>query len=244
MGRRLYDTQPTFRKTLDRCDALLRALIDTSLLAMLFGADADRLDQTAFTQPALFAVEYALADLWRVWGVQPAFVLGHSVGEIVAACVAGVFSLEDALRLVAARGRLMQALPSGGEMAVIMADAESVGSMLATATEGVSIAALNGPENTVISGRAAAVGEAVRACERDGLRVQRLKVSHAFHSALLDPMLDPFEEVAAGIRYTPPQLRVISNLTGGPVHDEICHARYWRAHARQAVRFAEGVRAL
>jgi acyl transferase domain-containing protein/acyl carrier protein len=244
MGSRLYKSQPTFRAAIDRCDALLQSVAGVSLHKMLFADDAAKLDQTAQTQPALFAFEYALAELWRSWGVRPSFVLGHSVGELVAACVAGVFQLEDGLRLVSARGRLMQELPAGGQMAAISAGVEEVHSLLRECEGAVSIAAINGPENTVISGRGQDLEKVLEACRRQSIRCRSLRVSHAFHSALLDPMLDAFEQVAAGVSYAQPRIQVISNLTGGPVDEEMCHPGYWRAHARQAVRFADGVRAL
>src|SRR5690606_20208702 len=156
---------PTFRAVLDECAELLRAHLDRPLLSVLFddsSGTAHHLDTTAYTQPALFAVEYALARLWQSWGVEPSFVMGHSVGEYVAACLAGVFSLEDGLKLIAARGRLMQALPAGGEMAAIFASEARVAAAVAPYAAQVSIAALNGPENVVISGAGPAV-QAIRA---------------------------------------------------------------------------------
>ncbi len=244
MGRELYETQPAFRQTLDRCAELLEPYLDRPLLSVLYpeAGDDSPMDQTGYTQPALFALEYALAELWRQWGIEPAAVMGHSVGEYVAACVAGVFGLEDALKLIAARGRLMQALPAGGAMAAVFADAASVRAML---TPDVSIAAVNGPENTVISGRLAAVEAAVAALEGRGIRSQRLTVSHAFHSNLMDPMLDEFERIAGEIRYREPRIPIVSNLTGQVIAaGEISNARYWRRHAREAVRFEDGMAAL
>ena len=247
MGRVLYDTQPRFRATLDRCDTLLRDRLHTSLLHALYpSAEAESpLEQTAYTQPALFAVEYALADLWRSWGIKPAAVMGHSIGEITAACFAGVMSLEDGLTLVAARGRLMQALPSGGKMAVLMTDEDAVAAVLENAPGEGSIAAINGPDNTVVSGDAALVDHVVKALVSDGIRHQYLNVSHAFHSPHMDPMLDEFESLAAGITYGPPRIPVVSNVTGRlATNGEPTNAAYWRRHVRQPVRFMDGMRCL
>ena len=154
MGRQLYETQPTFRRTLDRCDEILRPLLARPLLSALFPKDgeASPLDQTEYTQPALFALEYSLSELWRSWGIEPSAVMGHSVGEYVAACVAGVFSLEDGLRLIAARGRLMGALPAGGAMAAVLAEEGRVRRAIAGHGSALSIAAVNGPASVVISG--------------------------------------------------------------------------------------------
>jgi acyl transferase domain-containing protein len=246
MGRELYDSQPTFRRTIDRCDELLRRELERPLLSVMYpspGASGP-LDDTAYTQPALFAIEYALAELWRSWGVEPAAVLGHSVGEYVAACVAGVFSLEDGLKLVAARGRLMQQLPRGGAMAAVFAGAARVEAALAR-NRGAAVAAMNGPEETVISGDAAAVNAAVTLLAEAGVRSRKLAVSHAFHSALIDPMLDEFERIAGAVRTAPPRTTFVSNLTGGIVDQAFrLDGAYWRRHARQPVRFADGIRAL
>ena len=171
MGRQLYETQPTFRHTLERCDEILRPCLNHSLLAVLY-PDTDGpmvLDETAYTQPALFALEYALAELWQSWGIEPSVLLGHSVGEYVAACVAGVFSLEDGLRLIAERGRLMQGLPRDGRMAVVLAGAESLQTALAPYADTISIAALNGPDNTVIAGAKRAVDAVCAQLEAEGI---------------------------------------------------------------------------
>ncbi|MCG3153920.1 MAG: Phthiocerol/phenolphthiocerol synthesis polyketide synthase type I PpsC [bacterium] len=271
MGRQLYETQPSFRRTLDRCDEILRAHLEQPLLSVLFSDQsavngnqsaatsdlspgptvhrspltAHWLHQTAYTQPALFALEYALAELWRAWGVTPALVMGHSVGEYVAACVAGVFSLEDGLKLIAARGRLMQALPSNGAMVAVFAEEAAVRAALAPFVDHVDIGAINGPTNIVISGEAAAVAELVAQFESAGVKSKQLTVSHAFHSPLMDPMLDEFERIAAEIEYAAPRIGLISNLTGKLVaEDEVTNAQYWRRHVRGAVRFAEAMAAL
>ncbi len=246
MGRQLYETQPTFRKTLDHCNELLRPYLDVPLLDVIFAdkdSDANELiNQTAYTQPALFAVEYALSELWRSWGISPSVVMGHSVGEYVAACVAGVFSLEDGLRLIAARGRLIQSLPAGGQMAAIFATEERVVQAIAPYANQISIAAINEPTNIVISGDGGAIETVLDALQKGGIRSHRLTVSHAYHSALMDPILDEFERVAGTITYHAPQLRFISCLTGEPASaEQLCSAKYWRNHVRQPVQFAEAI---
>jgi acyl transferase domain-containing protein/acyl carrier protein len=241
MARGLYDGFAVFRAALDRCAAILQPWLDRPLLQVLFD-DAAALERTEYTQPALFAVGYAISRLWEAFGVTPAVVMGHSVGEYVAACEAGVFSLEDGLKLIARRGRLMQSLPAGGEMAAVAAPAASVQGFLDGAVE---IAAVNGPAQTVIAGAAAAVAACCRRLEAAGMVAQRLAVSHAFHSPLVDPVLDAFEATAGEVAFAPPRLRLISNLTGalaGP--DTMTRPVYWRRHMREPVRFADGVRAL
>jgi acyl transferase domain-containing protein/acyl carrier protein len=247
MGRDLYRTQPAFREALDRCDRILRPLLDKPLLTVLDEASPDSalIDQTAYTQPALFAVEYALHEMWRSWGIEVDAVLGHSVGEYVAACVAGVFSLEDALTLIAARGRLMQALPAGGAMAAVLCDEARVRAALRRHGDTVSVAAVNGPDNVVISGPQAAVQAVVAALEAEGVSARGLTVSHAFHSSLMEPMLREFEQVARQVTYAPPRMTLMSNVTGQPMSREVApDAEYWCRHIRGAVRFADGMRGL
>ncbi|MFN3647968.1 MAG: SDR family NAD(P)-dependent oxidoreductase [Armatimonadota bacterium] len=241
MGRRLYETQPRFRDYLDRCDALLRGQTEQPLLSLLFDPEAP-LDRTGNTQPALFALEMALADLWKSWGVEPGAVLGHSVGEYAAACVAGAFSLEDGLRLMAGRGRLMQALPPGGAMAAAAATSDGVRAALGGLPRGVEVAAENGPAQTVLSGDAGAIEAAVAALRARGIAGQLLPVSHAFHSHRLDPMLPELEALAGTIPCAEARIDVISNLTGRP--QRTFDAAYWSRHARARVRFADGLRTL
>jgi len=245
MGRSLYRTQPTFRAALDRCDELLRPHLERPLLEVLHPDDDDSpLHDTAYTQPALFAIEYALAELWRSWGIEPATMMGHSVGEYVAACLAGVFSLEDGLKLIARRARLMQELPRDGSMAVVLAPAAQVSEVIGAWPEELSIAAFNGPQNTVISGRSEAVEKALATFEGRGVRIQRLKVSHAFHSPLMEPMLEELAEVAREVRYHPPRRSLVSNHEGRPATAEIATADYWVSHVRRPVRFADGMATL
>ena len=190
-------------------------------------------------------MEYGLAELWQSWGIEPAAVIGHSVGEYVAACVAGVFTLEDGLRLVAERGRLMQALPPGGAMAAIFAPEDAVAPHVALRGEAVAVAAVNGAANTVVSGTIRAVEEIAAMFRERGTRVQRLSVSHAFHSPLMEPMLDAFERAASRVFWSAPRLRLISGVTGSLADAAVVTtASYWREHARVGVRFADGVRTL
>ncbi len=239
MGRSLYEQEPAFRAALDRCAEILSSYLDKPLLAVVSGDDL--LHQTAYTQPALFAIEYALAQLWRSWGVEPDAVMGHSLGEYVAACVAGVFSLEDGLKLVAARGRLMQALPENGAMAAIFADQATVAAAIAPYGDQISIGAINGPNNVVISGVDSVVNAVLECWQRDGVKVRRLAISHASHSSLMEPMLDEFERVAATIPYGPPRLNLVSNLSGTFVGEDEIDAAYWRRHIRRPVRFADAI---
>ena len=244
MGRELYETAPTFRVALNRCDELLRPHLERPMLSVLYPAagDSSPLDATAYTQPALFAIEYALAELWRSWGVEPAAVMGHSVGEYVAAFVAGVFSLEEGIALIAQRGRLMQALPQTGSMAVVFGDEARVKAALVGRTN-VALAAVNGPANLVISGPRNLVRAVCDELATDGIHSRELTVSHAFHSPLMEPMLEDFARVAARMSYASPQVPLVSNVTGA-LMEEAPSASYWCRHARQAVRFSAGMQTL
>jgi acyl transferase domain-containing protein len=247
MGRGLYESEPVFRSTVDRAAKLLEGHLARPLLGVLFPKEGELtpLGETAYTQPALFALEYALAELWRSWGITPSAVLGHSVGEYVAAAVAGVMTFEEGLLLVADRARLMQGLPSGGAMAAVFASESLVVGLIARASDRLAIAAVNGPQETVVSGDERALAELVVACTAEGIACRSLEVSHAFHSPRLGPMLDAFEERAAAVPFEVPRIALVSNLTGsvfGPGARP--DAAYWRRHAREPVRFAAGVEAL
>lgn len=247
MGHELYQTQPTFRQALERCHEILMDQLEIPLLDVLYPTDkkTSPLDETAYTQPALFAVEYALYELWKSWGIQPQLVVGHSVGEYVAAYAAGVFSLEDGLKLIAARGRLMQELPSTGQMVALMtSEARVAHAILNSGRTDVSIAAVNDPNQTVISGSDEAVDVVTTALQADDVRAKRLIVSHAFHSELMEPMLDDFEDVCREVRFSDPMIPIISNVYGRAVSTEIATPEYWRTHIRETVRFADGVRQL
>lgn len=243
MSRELYETEPVFRTALDACAAIVDPLLASPLIPVIMGHDGVRelLDDTAFTQPALFAVEYALAQLWKSWGVEPAVVMGHSVGEYVAACLAGVFSLEDGLRLIAARGRLMSVLPRDGAMAAVFAPRDRVAAALRGHEADVDIGAVNGPTNTVISGRTTTVDAILASLAAEGVEFARLNVSHAFHSPMMDPMLDEFERIASTVAFSAPSIGLVSNVTGRMAGAEVATAKYWREHVRAAVQFTDSI---
>jgi acyl transferase domain-containing protein/acyl carrier protein len=247
MARELFDAEPIFADTVTRCADAVNGILPRPLLEVLFATDretggkaGETLRHTSFAQPALFAVEMGLARLWQSWGVQPDVVLGHSVGQYAAACVAGVFSLEDGARLMAERGRLFGSLPDGGQMVAVFADPKYV-EEIANEYPQVSVAAYNGP-NTVLSGPGADLEQIVATCGNDGVRCSRLETSHAFHSELLEPVLGEFESYAARLQFAVPTLPLICNRTGAVLTaDTPLDAQYWRRHSRQPVQFAESV---
>ena len=255
MGAELFEAEPVFRAALEHCDGVLRSYLDVPLLAVLYPerfpdarvgsseAATALLRQTAYTQPALFALGYALAELWRSWGVEPAAVLGHSVGELVAACVAGVFDVDDGLRLVATRGRVLQALPSGGAMAAVRTSQHHAAQAIAPYTADLAIAAVNAPDQIVLAGASQTLERVLAELSAEGIVVTRLAVSHAFHSPLVEPALTELEQVAADVRSRPAhRARLIGGLTGQVwAHDQAPDASYWRQHARDAVQFGRAV---
>jgi acyl transferase domain-containing protein/acyl carrier protein len=243
MGQQLYETDRGFRADLDSCAALLEGELNPKLLSVIFGDDSALLAQTVYTQPALFAIEYALARLLQRWGVQPDAVLGHSVGEYVAACVAGVFDLADGLRLVAARGRLIQSLPLNGAMLAVDAPELALAPLIADFSDRVAIGAVNTPQNCVLSGERPALAEVQSRLEATGVLCRFLSVSHAFHSPLLEPALEPFRTTADRITYAPPRITWISNLDGKSV-SRTPDAGYWVRHMREPVRFADSIASL
>ncbi|HEV7326050.1 MAG TPA: amino acid adenylation domain-containing protein [Bosea sp. (in: a-proteobacteria)] len=244
MARELYAGEPVFRRTVDLCCELLKPELGLDLRSLLYpsnGGDPERLSATLLAQPAIFTVEYALAQLLLSWGLQPSAMIGHSVGEFAAACLAGVFSLEDALSLVAKRGRMMQELPGGAMLAVRLPDAE----IAALARDGVSVAAINAPGMGVLAGPFEPIEALEAELAQRKVTHRRLQTSHAFHSAMIDPLIEPFTEAVAAIRLQAPELPYISGVTGEWVSaEQTTDPFYWARHAREPVRFADGIATL
>lgn len=244
MAAEVYEAEPLFRRQVDACAELLKPHLEVDLRALLYPSEihradaAARLDQTAFTQPALFVIEYALAKLWMDWGVHPTAMVGHSIGEYVAACLAGVFSLEAALALVAIRGQLIQSLPPGSMLAVTMPERE----VLPLLDEQLSLAAVNGPSSCVVSGSTDAVEALEKRLIAQGVLCRRLQTSHAFHSKKMEPICEAFTERVSQIRLRPPQVPYISNVTGTWITaTQAIDVNYWTQHLRQTVRFGDGI---
>ncbi len=247
MGLNLYGHESVFREAVDRCAQILEPLLGRDLREVMYPADGDEetaavsLRQTFFTQPALFTIEYALAQLWQSWGVKPQAMIGHSIGEFVAACLAGVFSLEDALKLVATRGRLMWELP-GGSMLSVRLPALQVEKRL---SEELAIAAINGPSLCVVSGPTEAIATLQQELEAEEIVCRHLHTSHAFHSPMMDSIIEPFAEVVKTIKLASPQMPFVSTVTADWITDEqATDPMYWASHLRSTVRFAEGVQTL
>ena len=240
----LYETEPEFRRHVDHCSQLLLPHLKLDLREIIYprGHQKDeaeaKLNQTCITQPALFVVEYAMARLWMEWGVNPTAMIGHSIGEYVAACLAGVFSLEDTLMLVAARGRMIQSLPGGAMLSVPLSEKELHPLM----GEGLSLAATNAPSSSVVSGREDDIADFGDRLFKQGIECRRLRTSHAFHSAMMEPILRQFANLVRKAKPGPPGLPYVSNVSGNPVtKDETTDPFFWARHIRQTVRFAEGL---
>ncbi len=244
MGVGLYETEPVFRSHFDHCAQLLTPLLEYDLRTILFPGSHNldwaeqQLKQTAITQPALFSLEYSLAQLWRSWGITPISMIGHSIGEYVAACLSGIFTLEDALKLVATRGRLMQSLPTGSMLAISLCE-EGLKSYL---SDDVSLAVINARNVCVVSGENEIIGTLQQELEKKEITARRLHTSHAFHSHMMEPVLQEFTQVAKGINMSPPEVPFISNVTGHWITDsEATSPDYWARHLRQTVRFSDGL---
>ena len=246
MARDLYRSEPEFRGSVDRCVEIVRRLTNENLLALIHPdqpepAAADRLKATFAAQPALFTIEYSLAQLWMSRGIRPQAMIGHSIGEFVAATIGGTFSLEDALELVVMRGRLMQGLPGGAMLSVRLPEKE----LRPLLSADLCLAAVNGPSLCVVSGPEETVAGAEAALRARGVMSRRLHTSHAFHSRMIDPIVEPLRQRLTQLRLSPPALRWVSCVTGRTIRDEeATSAEYWARHARETVRFADGVAAL
>ncbi len=246
MGRQLYATAPIFRAAIDRCEQLLQGSLALPLTKVLYHEEpkqaAQWLTQAIYAEPALFAVEYALAMVWQSWGIKPNVVLGHSLGEYVAACIAGVLSLEDALMLVVERARLIEAASNGGATAAIFADVDQVSGMMAPFADDVSIAGINSPEETLIAGPVIAVDAIIAAAQTAGFDGKRLNVAHAAHSPLMEPVLAQLDTLLQRVKFRAPRMKLISSVTGS-----VCNkleATHWRRHLREPVRFAQSIATL
>ena len=247
MGFDLYQSEPVFRAEVDRCATILLPLINQDIRRLLFprqddvDSANDALAQTAMTQPAIFTIEYAMARLWLSWGLKPKAIIGHSIGEYTAACIAGVFSLEDALQVVAKRGELMQALPAGSMLVIPQAEAD----VRPHLTDDISLAALNGPNFCVVAGPHEAIDALQSKLEAREVAVRRLHTSHAFHSAMMDPMLAPFADVVGKTTRNEPEIPYVSNVTGTWITmDQINDPHYWAQHVRSAVNFVGGLQTI
>ncbi|HEX5423596.1 MAG TPA: amino acid adenylation domain-containing protein, partial [Candidatus Acidoferrales bacterium] len=247
MGRELFETEPVFREAVERCSEILRPEVGADLKDLLCPEGAvshdacQRITETILAQPAIFTVEYALAQLWTSWGIHPKGMLGHSVGEFVAACLAGVFSLEDGLRLVAARGQMMQKLPAGGMLSVRLPENE----IRSRINGHLSIAAINSPSLCVVSGPFEALEPFEAQLREQGVASRRLVTSHAFHSAMMDPIAQPFSQACARVKLNPPRIPYVSGVTGKWITSEqATDPAYWARHSREAVQFSAGVKLL
>jgi len=244
MGADLYRRWPVFRNAIDDCARHLDGLLDRSLQDLLFNADEACLQRTLYAQPCVFAVDYALYCLWRSWGVEPDAVIGHSLGEYVAACVAGVFTLDNALQLVVARAKLMDEAPGQGAMLSVAAARDTLEEVLGDGLIGLDMAAVNAPQQCVLSGAATLIAEAQQQLEGRNIACRRLNVAHAFHSVLMEPVLAPFRHILKSMTMRAPYLPIVSNLTGKLAGVELTTPEYWLQHCRNAVLFADGVEAL
>jgi acyl transferase domain-containing protein/SAM-dependent methyltransferase len=245
MGRALYETSPAFRRALDECAEGLAPYLEGGLLDALWRPEqTSPINHTAYAQPALFAIEYAFATLWRSWGIEPVAVLGHSLGEYAAACVAGVLPLRDGLRLVAERGRLTEAYAEDGAMATVFASKDYVDLEIASSRGDLCVAAHNGPDHFVISGERAAVASAVDRMQADGVRVKPLRVSYAAHSRSIEPVFSAFRPVLETVRFEPHRVALVSNVTGVLAGSEIGRPDYWLTHMRAPVQFYRAMKTL
>ena len=244
MAKELYETQPKFREAIDDCAKILSQYLEKPIVKVMFDPAEEKtlLTEIKYTQPILCSIEYAVAQMWMSWGIQPNALMGHSMGEYIAACIAGVMSLEDALKLVVKRIEWVEKLAKPGEMGAVNTGEVKVREALKGYEDKVSIAALNGPQNTVISGEREAVKTILANLERQGIKVKLLAIGWASHSPLIDPVLEEFERVGQSVKYSNPKIDLISNLTGTKVTDGEVNGTYWRNHLRNTVKFANGIK--
>jgi acyl transferase domain-containing protein/acyl-CoA synthetase (AMP-forming)/AMP-acid ligase II/acyl carrier protein/predicted alpha/beta-fold hydrolase len=243
MGIKLYSECEVFKKGLDECASILAPELDRPL-GDIIREGGDLLDETVYTQPSIFAIEYALGKVWQHWGINPAAVMGHSVGEYVAAVFAGVFSLKDGLKLIATRGRLMQKLAEKGEMLAVFAGEKEVKETISGLEEVISIAAINGDRNIVVSGSSLGIKTVIERLKEKGISSKKLQVSHGFHSPLMTGVIEEFKKVAEGIKYNLPTMKIVSNLTGEVIGEEIATPEYWVNHILKPVLFSKGIETL
>ena len=244
MAKGLFHSQPLFQANILACNAILQPTMGFSLMELMWGSKTDLLSNTQYTQPALFCVEYALTQLWKSWGIRPTYVLGHSVGSYAAAVCAGIFSFEDGLKLIEARGRLMAELTRPGKMLAILAGVNKVNKLIADFEDKITIAAVNAPESCVVSGESEAIDCIYQLSMDNDIVAKRLEVSRAFHSPLMEPMLERFREVAETITYHPPRIGFVSDVTGVVASNEVCTADYWVRHIISTVQFQKGMQTI
>lgn len=246
LAEELYRSAPVFKESLDRCDTLFSAFLPESLPRLLYPGEksaGEKLKQPLYAQALIFSIEYALSRLWLSWGIAPAVVIGHSIGEYAAACIAGLFSLEEAVRLVAARGRIMQDGPGGGEMIGVLMDEAKARRIIAPYAETVSIAAVNTPQNVTLSGDEQDLKQVIRLIKKERCFVEHLDISHPFHSILMTPYVDKFRQAIGDLVFAKPGIPIISTITGRPGYEEMAHADYWCNHIRHTVRFYDALTA-
>lgn len=244
MGKSLYNTEPVFKEAMNRCFAELHSCLEIDLSTLMWGDSEEKLAQTAYAQPAIFCIEYSLYNLWQHWGIKPSVLFGHSIGEIAAACVAGIFNLTDALRLVVARGALMQKLPKNGGMLAVNTSLQKVQEQLARGGITLSIAAVNSPEHIVLSGQLDELEDIAHSFQQRNIATKSLNVSHAFHSALMTPMLPAFADVARTIDYAEPQIPIVSSITGQMVNKQMMTPEYWVNQICASVEFYAGIQTI
>ncbi len=244
MGAHLYTTESVFKTAFDRCDEIFQSLTQKSIKSIIFEERSESIHETGTTQPALFSLAYSLCQLWAAWGIKPHTVMGHSVGEYAAACSAGIFSLEDGLRLISKRGALMQSLPAGGGMAALFCSREAITPFLTRYQQQIEIGAVNSPKQILVSGDKDAIARLCKELAAVKIDSHILTVSHAFHSYLMDNILSEFKIAAEGVQYNKPQCSIISNLSGKEANDTLLNSQYWVDHIRRPVEFSTGMQTI